>query len=98
MSAVKDNNGEVDESICSLVAEAIDHVQATPELRAETSAYEVAVAEIEREHSGLIPRVQALRKEVESGRYPHMVTRNVWQAAEQDCIDAGHIDEREETS
>ena len=98
MSAIKANDGEVSEAICALVTEAITHVQATPELKAEITAYEEAVAQIELEHSGLVPRFRALQEEVASGRYPHLVTRNVWRAAERDCVDAGHTEEREETS
>ena len=98
LSGVKASDGEVDESICALVTEAIDYIQATPELQAEANALDEARVKIEQEHSGLIPRVRALQEEMTSGRYPHIVTRNVWRAAERDCVDAGHTEEREETS
>ena len=98
MSSIETNDDEVNEPICTLVSEAIDYIQATPELKAEVNSYDEAVTKIEQEHSGLILRVQALQEEIASGKYPHLVTRNVWRTAERDCVDAGHTEEREETS
>ena len=97
ISSIKDNDGEVSEPICTLISDAIDYVQATPELKTEVNSYDEAVTKIEQEHSGLVPRVQALQEEIASGKYPHLVTRNVWRAAERGCVEAGYTEEREET-
>lgn len=95
LSSAKANDGEVDEFICTLVTEAIDYLQATPELQTERAKLQQRRAEIEQEHAGLIPRMHALRDEMLSGSYPHVVTSNVWQAIKRDCVDAGHITEED---
>lgn len=81
-----------EENRCEVVDEALEYLTSTEVYQAEGAKWTARLDEIEEEHSGLIRRVQAMQEEIETGAYPHLVTRKLWEAGRQDCVESGLLE------